>query len=355
MLVADLDDVAQRPREEAAPPGGYDLAGWVGRKRCVRCRYRRGRASANRGRRRCLPRFGTGAVNGSMPIVTVNSGRGCRPSTGAIAGAGGHLDEGVGATLLHGSTDTVPQILQPNWVPRRSSSVLKISNPIGSNTPLITPSPPPRRRRQVSTLAHGVGITIGGVTVGALFPVLDAPVSDAEERCPAQIDQALLGVGEVGIAPLPVAGSDEVDVGPRDLPGDGRRHRCAASPEGHGHGASIGEVTAPQVRFPGQAGTGGLRAVAGPQLAAVPHPDQPTHAPPAVSTGDPRRPRRRAQGRRGYRRRRRRARRHRIESFEQSLNHDPSYRTYVRKTNPAPEIPSPERPLPGSAPKTTAW
>jgi hypothetical protein len=29
------------------------------------------------------------------------------------------------------------------------------------------------------------------------------------------------------------------------------------------------------VRFPGQAGTGGLRAVAGPQLAAVPYPDQP--------------------------------------------------------------------------------
>ena len=50
-------------------------------------------------------------------------------------------------------------------------------------------------------LVHGVGVAVGGVQVGALFPILDPGGGDPEERGAAQVDQQLLGVGERGVAP----------------------------------------------------------------------------------------------------------------------------------------------------------
>ena len=123
-------------------------------------------------------------------------------------------------------------------------------------------------------LVHGVGVAVGGVTVGALLPVLDAAVSDLEERCPTHVDQQFLGVGELGVTPLPVTRGDQVDVGTVDLPGRicRRRRRHLVEVTGPMH-EPVGITTA-QMGRPGQAGSGRLRTVSSPHLAGVPTPDQ---------------------------------------------------------------------------------
>ncbi len=127
----------------------------------------------------------------------------------------------------------------------------------------------------MAAVVDGVGVAVGGVTVGALLPVLDAAVSDPEERCATQVDQQFLGVGELGVAPLPVTRGDQVDVGTVDLPGRigrlGRRHLVEVTGPMH---EPVGITTA-QMGRPGQAGSGRLRTVDSPHLAGVPTPDQP--------------------------------------------------------------------------------
>ena len=64
-------------------------------------------------------------------------------------------------------------------------------------------------------LAHGVGVTVGGVEIGLLLPILDTAVSNREERGAAQVDEELFAVDELGVAPLPVARGDQIDVAHR--------------------------------------------------------------------------------------------------------------------------------------------
>ncbi len=132
-------------------------------------------------------------------------------------------------------------------------------------------------------LAHGVGVAVGGGKVGTLLPILDATVSDPEERCPTQVDEQLFGVDEVGVAPLPVTRGDQIDVRATDLPGGigrlGLWHRRQVAGPAH---QPVTVTTAP-MRLPGQPGRGRLRAVGGPQLAGIPPPDQP--APRRLQTG----------------------------------------------------------------------
>ena len=52
--------------------------------------------------------------------------------------------------------------------------------------------------------ADGVGVAVSGGTIGSLFPIVDPAGGDGEERGPAQVDEELLGLGELGVAPLPV-------------------------------------------------------------------------------------------------------------------------------------------------------
>ncbi len=122
---------------------------------------------------------------------------------------------------------------------------------------------------------HSVGVAVGGGEVGALFPVLDAPLSNREEGGSAHVDEELFAVDEVGVAPRPVARGDQIDVRPADLPGAihlvGVRHLVqVAGPADQ----PVGVPAAP-VGLPGQPGTGRLGAVVGPDLATIPPADQP--------------------------------------------------------------------------------
>ena len=56
----------------------------------------------------------------------------------------------------------------------------------------------------VAAGAHRVGVAVSGIEVGALLPIVDATGGDPEERGPTQIDEELLGLGELGVAPFPV-------------------------------------------------------------------------------------------------------------------------------------------------------
>ena len=122
---------------------------------------------------------------------------------------------------------------------------------------------------------YGVGRTVGGVSVGALLPVLDATSSGPEELGTAQVDQQLLGCDELGVAPLPVARGDQVGVSTADLPRLIRLLgvRCRGEVTGAAH-QTVGVLTTP-VRLASQSGTGSLGAVDSPDLATIPPPDEP--------------------------------------------------------------------------------
>ena len=159
-------------------------------------------------------------LNGSMPIVTVSSGRGRSPSAGAVAERIAISTKASARRWVAVRTTPSRRSSRRICSQRRSSSVLKISPPSGSRTPSMATVPRHvDRRRQMAALAHGVGVTVGGIEIGLLLPIFDAAVSNREERGAAQVDEELFGVGELGVAPLPVARGDQIDVGPVDLPG----------------------------------------------------------------------------------------------------------------------------------------
>ena len=49
-----------------------------------------------------------------------------------------------------------------------------------------------------------IAVKIAGGTISSLFPIVDPTSGDGEERGATQVDEEPLGLGELGVAPLPV-------------------------------------------------------------------------------------------------------------------------------------------------------
>ena len=252
-------------------------------------------------------------LNGSIPIVTVNSGRGRSPSAGAVAErvaistrASARRWGVVRSTPSRWSSNRncVAEAVQLGLEDLPADGVEHaVDDDLAAPTVVDAEGGGPRAAGSASRSAASRS--------ARCFQYSMPRLRDVEERCPAQVDQATPRSRRSRRCATAGCTTPPGRRGRRRSLRRRRRRRCAAFGEVAGAAHQPGGVAGTQVGFPGETGAGGFGAVGGPQLAAVPHARSAgTRPPPAGWRGCPGRRRGRARRRRrGCRRRGRRGRR----------------------------------------------
>ena len=109
---------------------------------------------------------------------------------GCRRGAHRHLHQGISAALSSSAQDAIAEVREAHLFTQAVQLGLedlpaqRVQHAVDGDG-----ASPRSRHRQMASLTHSVGVSVGGGKVGTLLPILDTAAGDPEERGATQVDE----------------------------------------------------------------------------------------------------------------------------------------------------------------------